>query len=152
MANVRKILVFKIGDDEFAFDILQVERILGYIEPIKIPESPDFVKGVIKYQERVISVIDLCKRLNISDTDIKKDPKIIITKQNENSIGMIVDMVLEVIDISDSEIDNTPDIVKDISNKYVKGIIKLDDRIIIFLDTEKLLSKEQAIELESITE
>lgn len=152
MEKTRKFLVFKLMDNEFAFDILQVERILGYVEPIKIPESPDYVGGVIKYQETIIPVIDLCKRLNIPEDGVKKESKIIITKQNEKSIGMIVDMVSEVIDISDNKIDNTPDIVKGISNKYVKGIIKLNDRIIIFIDTEKVLSKEQAIELESISE
>lgn len=152
MDKIRKLLVFKLMDNEFAFDILQVERILGYVEPIRIPESPDYVGGVIKYQEEIIPVIDLCKRLSIFDESVKKDRKIIITKQNEKNIGMIVDMVSEVIDISDDKIDNTPDIVRDISNEYVKGIIKLNDRIIIFLDTEKVLSKEQIIEMESITE
>lgn len=152
MDKIRKFLVFKLMDNEFAFDILQVERILGYVEPIRIPESPDYVGGVIKYQEEIIPVIDLCKRLSIFDESVKKDRKIIITKQNEKNIGMIVDMVSEVIDISDDKIDNTPDIVRDISNEYVKGIIKLNDRIIIFLDTEKVLSKEQIIEMESITE
>lgn len=152
MGNRRKVLVFKINGEEFAADIMQVERILGFTEPVKVPESPDFVKGVIKYQEKVIPVIDLCKRLNISETTIKSDPKIVIVKHDSKSIGMIVDMVSEVIDIEDENIDNTPDIVRGISNKYINGMIKLNDRIIIFINTEKILTKEQVVELESITE
>lgn len=152
MANRRKVLIFKINGEEFAIDIMQVERILGFIEPVKVPESPDFIKGVIKYQEKVIPVMDLCKRLNLSETTIKDDPKIVVVKYDSRSIGMIVDMVSEVIDIEDENIDNTPDIVRGVSNEYINGMIKINERIIIFINTEKILTKEQAVKLETITE
>ena len=59
MSSNKKILIFKIGGEEFAADIMQIERILGFFEPTRIPEAPEFVRGVIKYQERIIPVIDL---------------------------------------------------------------------------------------------
>jgi chemotaxis signal transduction protein len=97
MISNKKILVFKIAGEEFAADIMQVERILGFSEPTKIPEAPGFVKGVIKYQRKIIPVIDLNKRLHMETTSLSNDAKIIIVKHNEMSIGLIVDMVSEVV-------------------------------------------------------
>ncbi len=147
MISNKKILVFKIAGEEFAADIMQVERILGFSEPTKVPEAPVFVKGVIKYQGKIIPVIDLNIRLHMEKTNLSNDSKIIIVKHNEMSIGLIVDMVSEVVDIVDDDIDNAPDIVKGISNKYIMGMIKLDERIIILLDTEKILTIDQVNEL-----
>lgn len=152
MAANRKVLVFKIGKEEFAADIMQVERILGFSEPTRIPEAPQFVRGVIKYQEGIIPVIDLNKRLNMELINFSQDAKIIVVKHNEMSIGLIVDMVSEVIDISDNDIEGAPDIVKGISNKYIMGIIKLNERIIVLLDTEKILTIEQINELNLLTQ
>ena len=152
MSSSKKILIFKIGGEEFAADIMQVERILGFSEPTKIPEAPQFVKGVIKYQEKIIPVIDLNKRLHMEMTDLSNDSKIIIVKHNEMSIGLIVDMVSEVVDIVDADIDDAPDIVKGISNKYIMGMIKLNERIIILLDTEKILTIDQINELSLLSQ
>lgn len=152
MAVNKKVLVFRIGEEEFAADIMQVERILGFSEPTRIPEAPQFVKGVIKYQEGIIPVIDLNKRLNMEATNFNQDAKIIVVKHNEMSIGLIVDMVSEVVDILDEDIEDAPDIVKGISNKYIMGIIKLNERIIVLLDTEKILTIEQINELNLLTQ
>lgn len=152
MAANKKVLVFKIGTEEFAADIMQVERILGFSEPTRIPEAPQFVRGVIKYQEGIIPVIDLTKRLNMEVTDLNQDSKIIVVKHNDMSIGLIVDMVSEVVDIADSDIEGAPDIVKGISNKYIMGIIKFNKRIIVLLDTEKILTIEQMNELNLLTQ
>lgn len=152
MATNKKILIFKIGGEEFAADIMQVERILGYSEPTRIPESPDFVKGVIKYQEGILPIIDLNKRLHMGDVNYSSDLKIIVVKHMEMVIGLIVDMVSEVIDIVEENIEEAPDIVKGISNRYILGIIKQDQRIIILLDTEKILTSEQINELNLISQ
>jgi purine-binding chemotaxis protein CheW len=146
-----KIVVFKIDGEEFAADIMQVERILGYVEPTKVPESPSFIKGVIKYQDGVIPVMDLKKRFNLANANSKGDPKIIVVKHEDKSIGLIVDMVSEVLDIKENDLENAPDILKGVSNKYIKGIVKLDNRIIIFIDTEKILSKEDMDSLNLLT-
>jgi purine-binding chemotaxis protein CheW len=146
-----KVVVFKIDGEEFAADIMQVERILGYVEPTKIPESPSFIKGVIKYQGGILPIMDLKKRFNLPQTNLKDDPKIIVVKHNDKCIGLIVDMVSEVVDLKEEYIENAPEIVRGISNRYIKGIVKLDERIIIFIDTEKILSKEEIEKISSLT-
>lgn len=152
MAANKKILIFKIGGEEFAADIMQIERILGFSEPTRVPEAPHFVRGVIKYQGKIIPVIDLNKRLHMEITNFSEDAKIIVVKHNQLSIGLIVDMVSEVVDIVDEDIDNAPDIVKGISNKYIMGMIKLNDRIIILLDTEQILTVDQINELNLLSQ
>lgn len=150
MSEMRKLVVFKINEDEFAADIMQVERILGYVEPTKIPEAPYFVKGVIKYENKILPIIDLKNRLNINNTKTNSEPKIIVVKQNDKNIGLIVDLVSEVIDIKQENIETAPEIVQGISNKYITGIVKIDDRIIVLINTERIVSNDDIEALNSL--
>lgn len=150
MSKEKKVVIFSIDGEEFAAEIFQVERILGYTEPVKIPEAPDFIKGVIKYEGTIIPVIDVKKRFNLNDTNIKSDKKIVVVKNAEKKAGLIVDNVSEVTDINDDVIEDAPDIVKGISNKYISSIIKLNERIIILINTENILSKDDINTLNSI--
>lgn len=148
--KVNKVVIFKINDEEYAADITEIERILGYTEPTKIPEAPSFVKGVIKYQEMILPIIDLKARFHLSSNAKMNEAKIIVVKNESKYIGLIVDMVSEVMDISSVIIDVPPDIIKGSLNKYVSGIVKLDGRIVILLDTEKIISLEEITELNSL--
>ena len=148
--KMNKIVIFKIDNEEYAADITEVERILGYTEPTKIPEAPSSVRGVIKYQEIILPIIDLKERFHLSHNDKMNEAKIIVVKNESKYIGLIVDMVSEVIDISSENIDEAPDIVKSQINRYVSGMVKIGNRIIILLDTNKIVSMEEIIELNSI--
>lgn len=148
--EINKVVIFQLNKEEFAININQVERILGYIEPTSIPESPAYIKGVIQYQDTILPIMDLKIRFNKLDSNSYVNPKIIVVKNNEQSIGLIVDDVEEVLDINAHEIESTPDIVKLNKNKYINGIIKKDNRIIMLLDAEKILSKEEMDMIQSI--
>ncbi|QCX32386.1 purine-binding chemotaxis protein CheW [Caloramator sp. E03] len=150
MSKERKIVVFSINGEEFATDIFQVERILGYTEPVKVPEAPSYVKGVIKYEGKIIPIIDVIKRFNLNETNTNSDKKIIVVKNADKKAGLIVDNVSEVTDINGDIIEDAPDIVKGITNKYVSGIVKLNERIIILINTENILSKDDINVLNSI--
>lgn len=147
-----KIVVFRIEGEEFAADIMQVERILSYVEPTMVPESPDFIKGVIKYQGKILPIMDLKKRFHLSATTYKEDSKIIVVKDDSRCIGLIVDNVSEVVDMNYDDIEDAPEIIRGISNKYIRGIIKMAERIIIFLDTKMILSNEDLEKVELLTE
>lgn len=146
-----KVVVFKIDNEEFAVNIIQVERILGYTEPTKIPESPEFIRGVITYQNEILPIMDLKKKFNLSNTELKDNPKIVVVKNGDKKVGLIVDLVFEVIDVDDSMIEEAPNIVKGISNKYISGMIKLNDRIIILIDTEKIVTNDEMSKIQSLT-
>jgi purine-binding chemotaxis protein CheW len=149
--QTKKVVIFKIENEEYAADIMQIEKILDYTVPVKIPETPSFIKGIIKYQDKMLPIIDLKTKMHLSINELNNDSKIIVVKNGNKYIGLIVDLVLEVIDISNDNIEETPEIIRCILNKYVNGIVKLNDRIIILLDTDKIVSIEEMIELNSLS-
>lgn len=139
-----KILIFSINNEYYATDIMEVERILGYETPTKIPDSPSFVEGVINYEGKILPVISLSKRFNLlAGQNEKNDLKIIVAKENERKIGIIVDVVSEVRNISTDSIENPPEVVSGISSRYIKGLIKIDKQIIIFLNISSILTDDE---------
>ena len=149
-ADEKRIVIFKIEDEEFATSISQVERILEFEKITKIPDAPQYLMGLINYQGRIIPIIDLRKRFNLSGTGIANETKIIIAKQGEGDIGLIVDAVSEVADISEDIISSPPEIISGIIKKYIKAIIKIDSRIIIYLDLSKILNFDERETLNEI--
>jgi purine-binding chemotaxis protein CheW len=138
-----KILIFKVDSEYYAADIMDVERILGYEQSTKLPDSPDFLDGVINYEGNILPVISLSKKFNFSNLDIKEDAKIIVAKSEKEKIGIIVDVVSEVMDINSANVEDPPEIVSGISKRYLKGLIKIDDKIIIFLNLVAILTEEE---------
>ena len=137
-----KIIIFELNGEHYSADIKEVERILGYEEPTVLPDAPDFVKGVINYEEKILPVISLSKKFNIGEGTNYEMKKIIVVKKQEKKFGIIVDNVYEVRDIDGEEIDETPEITANSNRNYIKGLIKLDGNIVILLDLEKILSIE----------
>lgn len=138
-----KVLVFSINNEDYATDIMEVERILGYEQTTKLPDSPEFVEGVINYEGNILPIISLAKKFNLPKREGKKEAKIIVAKQNDTKIGIIVDVVSEVRDINFKNIENPPEIAAGISKRYLKGLIKLDKRIIVFLNLSSILTDEE---------
>lgn len=138
-----KILIFNINNEYYATDIMEVERILGFEEPTKLPDSPSFVDGVINYEGDILPVISLSRRFGLKENERKSDSKIIVAKQNNNKIGIIVDIVSEVRDVNEENVEDPPEIVSGISKRYIKGLIKIDKKIIIFLNLGNILTEEE---------
>lgn len=141
--NEIKVLIFNINGEYYATDIMEVERILGYDEPTKLPDSPSFVEGVINYEGNILPIISLAKRFNLQLGEKYNDCKIIVSKQQDGKIGIIVDVVSEVKDIKADSIENPPEIVAGISKRYIKGLIKIDKKIIIFLNLSTILTEDE---------
>lgn len=137
-----KVLVFNLNGEFYATDIMEVERILGYEQTTVLPDSPDFVEGVINYEGNILPIISLSKRFNLPSPK-KQDSKVIVVKQGKTKIGMIVDVVSEVRDVKLSNIENPPEIAAPISRRYIKGLIKIDKKIIIFLNLGSILTDEE---------
>lgn len=138
-----KVLVFSINDQYYATDIIEVERILGYESPTKLPDSPDFIEGIINYEGTILPILNLAKRFNIPNERPKDDSKIIIVKEDGSKIGIVVDVVSEVRNVKPDNIEEAPNIIAGISKRYIKGLIKLDKDIIIFLNLSAVLTKEE---------
>lgn len=142
-----KVLVFTLNSEYFAADIIEIEKILGYEKTTKIPDSPEFVEGVINYQDSILPIVNLSTKFGIKNTGTGKDTKIIVTREEQSKIGIIVDSVNEVRDIKLSNVENPPEIVSGISKRYLKGLIREDKKIIIFLNLAAILTEEEKKQL-----
>lgn len=138
----RKILVFKLRNEFYATDIMEVERILGYEEPTALPDSPSFLDGVINYENSVLPIINLVDKFKLKKEE-SLDKKIIVVKRENGKFGILVDSVSEVINILEDEIKNPNSLSTLISQKYIKGLIKKKESIIIMLDLEKVLTAQE---------
>jgi purine-binding chemotaxis protein CheW len=151
LAEEFKLLIFRLGEQCFAADIREVERILTYEEPTKIPDSEDFLEGVINYQDGILPVISLAKKFGIKTLESnEKVGSIIVSRNEQGAIGVIVEAVNEVISMKLDDLEETPDISSNISKRYIKGIIKdkNNNSIILFLNLNELLSNEEKGKIE----
>ena len=142
-----KVLVFSVNGEQYATSIIEVERILEYEKATKVPDSPKFVEGVINYEDRILPVITLTKRFNLPTSEIGVGSKIIVTKQKNSKIGIVVDFVSEVKDVGIDNIEDSPEIITGISKRYIKGLIKIDGKIIIYLNISAILTDEEKIQI-----
>src|SRR5471030_1239804 len=138
--NEIKILIFGLDGEHYATDIKEVERILGYQEPTVLQDAPAFVKGVINYEQNIIPIISLSRKFNFGEDKESENRKIIVVKRDENKFGIIVENVYEVRDVDSDLMEVAPPIATKIDKKYIAGLIKLEDNIVILLDLGKILS------------
>jgi purine-binding chemotaxis protein CheW len=142
-----KILIFSLNGEYYATDIGDVERILGYVQATEMPDVPNFVEGVINYEDKILPIINLGKKFNFSRSKGQageEGAKIVVIKKDDKKFGIIVDTVYEVSDVSSDLFEEAPAITTAMSKKYMKGLIKLDDRIVIFLNVREILSEDEA--------
>ena len=141
---------FQLGNEEYGIDILKVQEINRVAEITKIPQSPDFVEGVINLRGNIIPIIDLRKRFHMPEREHDKQTRIVVGEIEGRTVGLIVDAVSEVIRLSPSTIEPAPKIVSENQVDYIKGVGKLDDRLLMLLDIDKILTgsdKEKLLEM-----
>jgi purine-binding chemotaxis protein CheW len=143
-----QLVSFKIGDEEYGVDILLVQEINKITQITEVPNSPDFVEGVINLRGRVIPIIDLRVRLNLEKKSYDKDTRIIVVELEHKTIGFIVDAVSEVLRIPASVIEAPPELVAGIGSEFIKAVGKLEDRLLILIDLEKILTLNEKEKLE----
>ena len=147
--DVLQLVSFNIENEEFAIDILNIQEINRISEVTRVPNTPEFVKGVINLRGKVVPVIDLRLRLGQSATERNSNTRIIVFEVEGKIIGFIVDKVNEVIRINSSATEPPPSIVSGIDAKYITAIAKMGERLLILLDLKTIISLET---IESITE
>jgi len=134
---------FNIGSEEFGVDILKVQEINRMVEITKVPQAPHYVEGVINLRGKVIPIIDLRKRFNLELKEYDKNTRIVVVDIGGNIMGMVVDSVSEVLRLPSSTIEPAPEIATGINSEYIKGVAKLEDRLLIFLDLSKVIDMNE---------
>lgn len=142
--DLYQLVTFNIAEEEFGVDILRVQEIIRMVEYTRVPNSPDFVVGVINLRGKVIPVIDFRIRLGLTAEAITKNSRIIVVELKNRVIGFIVDRVNEVIRIHKSVTEAAPAMVRGISSEYITAIGKLETGLLIILDLEKILFNDHA--------
>ncbi len=147
-----QLVIFGLGKEEFGVEISQVREIIKMTQVTRIPNAPGFVEGVINLRGTITPVLDLRKALNIisreeEDTDTIR---IVIAEQEDRTVGMVVDEVSEVIRLSTGDIEENPTITSEVSADYIKGVGKLEDRLLILLDLNKILSQQELAKLNGL--
>ena len=141
-----KVVTFKVGRQEFAFDILQVERILRYSPPSPLPKAPLFLEGVMPYGQGAVPVIDLRKRFEL-DAPIREETRLMVLELDDQRVAVLVDEVREVLRVDSTAITAPGPVVSGLAAVYIAGIIARTDRTIIILNARKLLSSTERLAL-----
>lgn len=149
-----KYLTFHLASEEFGIRVLKVREIMGLQEITAVPQTPGHVKGVINLRGKVVPVIDLRLKFGLASAEYTQRTCIIVTQvQGETAsllMGIVVDGVSEVLNLSGSEIEDTPDFGEEISSGYLLGMAKVKDKVKILLDIDRVLTAQEVGGLHSI--
>jgi purine-binding chemotaxis protein CheW len=143
----QQLVVFELAKEHYGLDIATVEGIIKMQAITKMPQSPDFVEGVTNLRGSVVPVIDLRRRFGLPRQDVTKDTRIVVVYLSNKKVGMIVDGVSEVLRISDDAVEPPPPMVASINTAFIKGIAKLENRLVTLLELNKVLSLEEQASL-----
>jgi purine-binding chemotaxis protein CheW len=146
-APLLQLVTFRLAEEEYALDILTVREINRMMEITRVPRSPDFIEGVVNLRGNVIPIIDLRKRFGLPPREPDKSTRIIVTEIGRRVVGFIVDTVTEVLRIRSDTVE-PPSEITGIDAEYIKGVGKVEDRLLILLDVEKVLTRTERMILE----
>lgn len=146
----RKLVVFRLGRETYGIDIGAVAEIGQMQDITHVPKTPAFVEGIINVRGQVLPVIDLRKRFGLEMTGLSRESRIIQVEVGVYKLGLIVDAVTEVLPITGSMIEPTSPVISSIDTEFIQGVVKAGDRLIILINLEKVLSRQEQDELTEI--
>ena len=142
--NELKLIIFKLGREEYGMDILRVQEIKRMMSITRVPSTPSFIKGVINLRGSVLPVIDLRTRLGLLEEELQDSARIIVVLVNEATVGFIVDEVVEVTTIDTTLVESAHALSTGLSTEYISGIAKADSRLFIMLNPDSIVNIQQA--------
>jgi len=151
-AITSQIVTFRLGEELFAADIFSVERVLRYTAPTPVPNVPEWIEGVIDYQGRVVPVINLRRRFEMSNAPVASDARILVLTVDGEWVAATVDGVLDVSALDGSRLAPPPPLFKGLAASYVRGVVRRGERLVVFLDVPNLFATEERIVLDRPSE
>ncbi len=147
-----KYLIFHVAGEDYGIDIAYVTEIIGVLKITEVPDMPEFIKGVINLRGKVIPVMDVRKRFGFEVKEYNDRTCIIVVDLKDMAVGLVVDMVQEVLDIPEANIEPSPSIGKNDRSDYVSGMGKIGENVKILLDCQCLLNGRREDEDELLDE
>jgi purine-binding chemotaxis protein CheW len=145
-------LTFVLGNEEYGVEILKVQEIRSYEAATKIANTPDFIKGVINLRGSIVPIVDLRMRFKLSKAEYNDTTVVIILNLNNRTMGMVVDGVSDVLELKSSQISSVPELVSNIDTKYLLGLGTADERMLILVDIEQLMTSKEMALMEAASE
>lgn len=143
-----QLVTFKVGGEEFGLDVFSVHEILRWQGVTPVPRAPAFVEGVLDVRGAVVPVIDLRRRFEVPEFGHDDETRIVLVEFGGERLGLVVDSVTEVLRAPETAISAPPAYIKGLAAEFVRGIVRLEGRLVILLDLDRILSSEERIALE----
>ncbi|NLP46380.1 MAG: chemotaxis protein CheW [Epulopiscium sp.] len=147
---VRQQVIFNLDQEEYGLDIMKVHGIEKYQPIVKIPNTPNYIEGIINLRGDIHPIYNLRKRFNLASKPVDDNTKIIIVNSNDMMVGFIVDSVTEIIQMEEEQIEAPPKLITGINRQYIDGVAKLEDRMVILLDIDLILSEEEQTGIKAV--
>ena len=149
MSDTIQVVSFKLGSEEYGVDIAQVQEINRMVAVTHVPRAPQFMEGVINLRGQLIPIIDLRARFGMPRAEHTKNTRIVVTEIGAKRVGMVVDSVSEVLRLPVEDIEPAPEMITGVDTEYIRGVGKIEDRLIILLDLARIISGAEKRELEN---
>ncbi|MBR3731447.1 MAG: purine-binding chemotaxis protein CheW [Spirochaetales bacterium] len=145
------LVTFKISNETYAIDIMEVNEIVKLTEITPIPNAPDFVDGIITLRGQIIPIVDLNKRFSFAPRVYTEEDElfraIVIIRVQDMTIGILIDQVNRVIPVNRDQIQPPPQMISGIGAEFISGVVKQNDNLFVILDIQKLFSKKELMQL-----
>ncbi|KXG78376.1 Chemotaxis protein CheW [Fervidicola ferrireducens] len=148
---MKRIVIFGLGSELYGMDIYELQEIIRMVEITRIPKAPSFIEGVINLRGKVIPIIDLKKKFGIVGDENSSERRIIVANIGEQKAGLIVDHVSEVTTVRDEDIEQPPAVLG-LESRFISGLAKLGERIVILLKADEILNAMEKKELKNLSE
>lgn len=154
--SISQYLTFMLGEEYYGVDILRVQEIKGWTPVTAIPNTPEYIKGVLNLRGTIVPIIDLRTKFNLENMDYTPLTVIIVlsiqSEQGLHVAGVVVDSVSDVLNVSPDEIKPTPELGSGINTDFILGMATTDSQMAMLLDIDKMMSLEELTQLDSVNE
>ena len=148
--ELRQFISFSVGDEEYGLELLRVKEVIRIREITWLPKAPSFVKGIINLRGDVIPIIDLRDKFGLEAKEATANTRVIVVEVDGKLMGMIVDSASQVVRIPADQIDPPPPVLGGFSQEFITGVGKMEDKLIILLNSDAILTAEERTQLGSL--
>jgi len=136
-----ELLSVRLGEQEFALDIMSVREIRGWIVSTPLPHAPHYIKGMINLRGVILAIVDLAERLGLPTRDPDPSSVVVVVEARGRAVGLVVDGVCDIITVTDGMVQSPPDVVSDVSSRLVDGLLTLEGRIVSVINMPAILPR-----------